>query len=256
MSEEQCPIISRKEIESEIAMKFSPAAAKKIMEIATAHRGGMKGGVNCKDLSNVPKYLALFAIAIAAGCAVKSVPLGKAFDEHSFKHLFEFIRNFQLGMAFTERISGYITSYFSGNYEIPQKLKNFISIWCQFETDRNMDNAKQLIIKELTPVSLDTPVTIESINDLLIENNSALITKIRDMLVDRHLAVVQKGKDIIDEEIERQNAAANNDDDNDEEEYYDASSSDASDLSRGGKKSKRRKGRKSRKTRVLRKKRR
>lgn len=252
MSEDECPLINPSQLKSEIAMRFSPVAADKIMEIATRYRGGMKGGVNCNDLASVSKYLALFAIAIAAGCAVKSVPLGDSFDAEKFKQLFEFIRNYQLGMAFADRMTVYITSFFSdrqGTNKIPQKLKNFISIWCQFETDKNMDNAKQLIIKELSPVSLDTPVSIESINDLLIENNNALITKIRDMLVDRQLAVVGEGERILKEELERKKAL---DDEDDDLEFKDTSEEDQN----GGKKSKRRRGRKLRKTRILKKKRR
>ena len=254
MSEELCRLKSKPELKDDIGKTFSPGAADEIMRAAmTANNGGgMKGGVNCNDIASITKYLALFAITIAAGCAVKSIPLGKAFDAENFKHLWDYVGKFQLGMGFVDRTTGYITTFFTKQPDInkmPNSLKNFISIWCQFETDKKLDNAKKSLENLIIPAPLDTPVTIQSINDLIIDNNNALLTKIREMVVDRQLAVVGEGERILKEELERKKAL---DDEDDDLEFKDTSEEDQN----GGKKSKRRRGRKLRKTRVLRKKRR
>ena len=238
-------------------MMFSPHAADEIMKAAMTvnNGGGMKGGVNCNDITSITKYLALFAITIAAGCTVKSIPLGKAFDAENFKHLWDYVGKFQLGMGFVDRTTGYITTFFTKQPDInkmPNSLKNFISIWCKFETDKKLDNAKQSLENLIIPAPLDTPVTIQSINDLIIDNNNALLTKIREMVVDRQLAVVGEGERILKEELDRKNEHVVNNDEDDDLPFQDTTEEHKF----GGKKSKRRRGRMLRKTRVLRKKRR
>ena len=256
MSEEECPKISIIELQNVIAQVFTPNAAEEMMgeaaieEEAAIEGGGMYGGAKCTDIASITKYLALFGITIAAGCAVNSLPLGKTFDSVNFKQLFEFMRNFHLGMSFTEKITQSIMYHFNskeGKNFVPLSVKNFISIWCEFEQDKNMDKAKQSIIKELVPTPLNGPVTNQSINDLMIDNNNTLLMKIREMLVDTRLG---EGQRIIQEPIVKTKAENENEDE--DLEFYDTSS----DAKLGGKKSRRRRGRKMRKTRILKKKRR
>jgi hypothetical protein len=251
--EDDCPFISPKELEIVIAQLFSPNAAKAMMDEAAIKGGGMYGGANCTDIANITKYLALFGITIAAGCAVKSLPLGKTFDSVNFKQLFEFMRNFHLGMSFTDRITQTILYHFQSKQRsiVPESVKKFISIWCQFEEDKLMDNAKQSIINELVPTPMNGPVTIQSINDLMIENNNNLLIKIKELLDSR----LQEGEKIIQAPIVKTKAANEdivNEDEGEELEFQDAVGEEQS----GGKKSRRRRGRKMRKTRILKKKRR
>jgi hypothetical protein len=249
-------VLSQEDIEKRVEKMFSPLVAEEIMNEAFKNTGGgMIGGFKCGDLASTAKYLAIIAVTIAAGCQVGSLPAGASTFAAKFSQMWGFMRNFQSGMSFIDKTSKFISYYFSSKErrgKVPSYLTNFISILCQLETDNDWEKAKRSLQIEVIPTSLDVPVTIQAINDLIIENNTLLLTKIREMVVDRQLAVVEEGDRIIKDELERrQNAHVVNNDDNDDNdlEFHETETGG------GSRKSKRRRGRKVRKTRILKKKR-